>query len=100
MNFKALNALNDDVKCPSRMIGKIILKNYPNIRKPALHPLERVNMDAHRLLLHPLKGLLIATVDTDAVCDVHQDETDVVCKSWYAEIAGLLTSIPISELMP
>jgi hypothetical protein len=55
-----------DHKCPSCMLGKITLENYPGLMEPAQHPLERVHIDIFSSLVMSIKGYNHPLIFTDS----------------------------------
>jgi len=55
-----------DEKCPSCMIGKSTLENYPGLLEPATRPLARVNMDLYSSSITSIEGYNHALVFTDS----------------------------------
>ena len=55
-----------DEKCPSCMLGKSTLENYPEFREPALQPFSRVHMDLYTSSVTSIEGYTHAVVYTDS----------------------------------
>ena len=56
---------NKEEKCPSCMIGKSTLEDYPDLIEPALQPLARVNMDLYSSSVTSIEGYNYAVIFTD-----------------------------------
>ena len=79
-------------KCPSCMLGKSTLENYPDSIEPAIRPLMRVNMDMYSSSITLIEGHNYAVVFTDSHSEYRwhygmttKDETLAVCKRWFAK---------------
>ncbi len=57
---------DQDEKCPSCVLRKSTLENYPELREPATHPLSRVNMDLYTSSVISIEGYNHAVVFTDS----------------------------------
>ena len=57
---------DQDEKCPSCMLGKSTLENYPELREPANHPLSRVHMDLFSSSVTSIEGYNHSVVFTDS----------------------------------
>ena len=53
-------------RCPSCMLGKSTLENYPELLEPASRPLERVNMNLYTSTVTSIEGYTHAVVFTDS----------------------------------
>jgi hypothetical protein len=47
---------NRDHKCPSCMLGKSTLENYPGLMEPAFQPLGQVHMDSYSSSITLIEG--------------------------------------------
>jgi hypothetical protein len=95
-----------DEKCPSCMMGKSTLENYPDLLEPAIRPLMRVNMDMYSSSITSIEGYNHAVVFTDSHGEYRwqygmktKDETLAVSKRWFAEIAELRAKHPLLMVM-
>ena len=95
-----------DEKCPSCMLGKSTLENYPDSLEPALRPLMRVNMDMYSSSITSIEGHNYAVVFSDSHSEYRwhygmktKDETLAICKRWFAEITELRTKYPLLVVM-
>ena len=91
-----------DHECPSCMLGKSTLEDYPGLMEPAQHPLERVHMDLYSSLVPSIEGYNHALIWTDSHGGLRwqygmktKDETLGMAKRWFTEIADLRAKFPL-----
>ena len=79
-------------KCPSCMIGKSTLENYPERLAPASHPLERLNMESYSSSITSIEGYNHAVIFSESYGEYRwqygmktKDEVLGVAKRWFAE---------------
>ena len=99
-------SIKKDHKCPSCMIGKSTLENYPGPLEPAEHPLGRVHMDLYSSSITSIEGYNHALIFTDSHGEFRwqfgmktKDETFNMSKRWFAEVADLRAKYPFLVLV-
>jgi len=91
-----------DHKCPSCMIGKSTLENYPGSKEPDPRPMALVHMDVYSSSVTSIEGYNHALIITDS-CSEHRwqygmktkDEVLSMSKRWVAETADIQKDHPI-----
>ncbi len=84
------------VKCPSCMLGKATLEDYPGARVRKVPPLYQINMDSFSSSIKSIEGYNHAVVLVNNQTGYQwvygmktKDKTIKVVKQWYSDIAHL-----------
>jgi hypothetical protein len=85
-------------KCPSCMIGKATLEDFPKARQVKVKPLYQINVDSFSSSIPPIEGYNHAVVFVDKCTGYRwiygmktKDQMINVVKRWYSDIADLRT---------
>ena len=84
------------VKCPSCMIGKATLENFPKAKRPINKPLYQVRMDSFPSSVKSFEGYNHAIVFVDAATGYRwpyglktKDDAIKTLRKWYSDTADL-----------
>ena len=98
IGMKSLFGVNYEAhaKCPSCMLGKATLEDYPSARIRKVPPLYQINMDSFSSSIKSIEGYNHAVVLVDNQSGYRwiygmktKDEMINVVKQWYSDIADL-----------